>query len=196
MPYKQVLCGIYRITNLATQECYVGQSRNLKKRIADHFRLLRLNKHPNSRLQSAYNTYGLENFVGEIEIECETPEDLDMLEELFLSGEATFEAASAYNISSTAHAPMAGRKHSDEVRERIRMGRRAATYDYKSDEYRAKQSAAQINRYRSDPKALERLKFIVNNPDMSYAERGRRMGITTVSARKLALKYQHLKGTL
>ena len=196
MPYKIEIQGIYKIINKKTNQCYVGQSSNIKKRLSEHFRLLRLNKHPNKHLQNAYNKYGSENFVGEVEIECESFEDMDMLENLFINGEASFEEAVVYNIADFAKAPMRGKKHTEEARERIRLGRRATTFDYNDPDYLKKLSEAQLARYRRDPKFLARLKFIVENDHMTYAERGKLTGICTSSARKLFLKYAHLKGVL
>lgn len=194
MPYKINTCGLYKIVNKATGQCYVGQSQRIEKRIKEHFRLLRWNKHPNQHLQNAYNKYGSENFYGSIEVECSDLEDLDNLEEAFLQGRAWFTEPTVYNISDFAKAPMRGKTHSQEVRERIRFGRRAATFDYQSSEYRETLSKAQMARFHADPKFIERLKFILDNPDMSYAERARKVGRDTSSTRRLALKYQHLKG--
>lgn len=196
MPYKERICGIYKLVNKATGQCYVGQSRDLKKRIKEHFRLLRRNRHTNQLLQESFNQYGEENFYGEIEVQCETPEELDSLEEAFLQGQAWFDEPVVFNISDFAKAPMRGREHSEEVRQRIRLGRRAATFDYQSAEYRRTLSTAQMARRHSDPKFVAKLKFILENADMSYAQRAREVGSDTSSVRRLALKYQHLKGEL
>ena len=196
MPYKIDVCGIYKLVNKATGQCYVGQSQRAKKRIKEHFRLLRWNKHPNQHLQNAYNKYGAENFYGNIEIECVDPADLDSLEEAFLTKDAWFEEPTVYNISDFAKAPMRGKTHSEQIREKIRLGRRAATFDYKSLEYRATLSKAQMARYHQDPKFVEKLKFIIENGQMSYADRARHLGADTSAVRRLALKYQHLKGVL
>lgn len=194
MPYKINTCGIYKIVNKATGQCYVGQSQRVEKRIKEHFRLLRWNKHQNQHLQNSYNKYGAENFYGSIEVECSDLEDLDNLEEAFLQGRAWFTEPTVYNIADFAKAPMRGKTHSEEVKERIRFGRRATTFDYQSKEYRETLSKAQMARFHADPKFIERLRFILDNPDMSYAERARRVGKDTSSTRRLALKYQHLKG--
>jgi group I intron endonuclease len=196
MPYKIDICGIYKIVNRATGQCYVGQSQRVQKRIREHFRLLRLNKHPNQHLQNAYNKYGVENFSGGVEIECENVEQLDYLEESFLKGDAWFEEPNVYNIADFAKAPMRGKTHSEEVRQRIRLGRRATTFDYKSSEYRKTLSTAQMARFHRDPKFIAKLKFILDNGHMSYAERARQLGSDTSAVRRLALKYTHLKGSL
>jgi len=66
VPYAVDFCGIYRIVNKATNECYVGQSQRVKKRLREHFRLLSSNKHPNPRLQNSYNKYGSDSFSGDV----------------------------------------------------------------------------------------------------------------------------------
>ena len=196
MPYKVDVAGIYKIVNTVTGQCYVGQSQRAKKRIKEHFRLLRWNKHTNPHLQNAYNKYGGQAFYGEIEVECNDLSELDRLEEAFLQGDAWFDEPTVYNIADFAKAPMRGKQHSEEVRERIRLGRRATTFDYRSPEYKKTLSDAQLARYHSDPKYVAKLKFIVDNPEMSYAERARRLGANISAVRRLALKYNHLKGVL
>jgi group I intron endonuclease len=196
VPYKVDVCGIYKIVNSATGQCYVGQSQRMKKRIKEHFRLLRYNKHPNQHLQRAYNKYGAENFYGAIEVECVDLKELDSLEEAFLKKDAWFEEPTVYNIADFAKTPMRGKTHSEESLQRIRLGRRSTTFDYRSPEYRATLSKAQMARFHSDPKFIAKLKFILDNPQLSYAERARRLGADTSPVRKLALKYQHLKGVL
>jgi group I intron endonuclease len=192
MPYKIDVCGIYKLVNKVTGQCYVGQSQRVKKRIKEHFRLLRWNKHTNPHLQNAYNKYGAENFYGAIEVECNNLDELDHLENAFLCGDAWFDEPTVYNIADFAKAPMRGKTHSEEVKKRIRLGRRATTFNYKSSEYRQTLSKAQMARFHSDPKFIDKLKFVLENDHMSYAERARRLG----SVRRLALKYQHLKGVL
>lgn len=196
MPYKMDICGIYRIVNKNTGQCYVGQSRRVQKRIKEHFRLLRWGKHPNQRLQESFDQYGEESFYGAIEVQCETADELDSLEEAFLSGKAWFDEPTVLNISDAAKAPMRGRNHSEVVKERIRLGRRSTTFDYQSAEYRAVLSKAQLARHHADPKFLAKLKFILDNSDWSYAARARHLRADTSSVRRLALKYSHLKGAL
>ena len=196
MPYTQDHAGVYKIVNKATGQCYVGQSQRVKKRIKEHFRLLRWGKHNNSRLQHAYNKYGSDNFAGHVEVYCEDPKDLDVVENAFISGEAWFTEPIIYNIADFAKAPMRGKAHSEEARERIRVGRRATSFDYQSPEYRETLSKAQRKRFFSDPNFVAKVKFLIENDHMSYAERGRAVGADTSSARKLSLKYKHLKGVL
>lgn len=196
MPYTNHINAIYRIVNKQTGVCYVGQSQNVQKRLKEHFRMLRLGKHDNVHLQRAYRAYGEANFYSEVEVVCEETEDLDAIEEAFLSGDAFFDTPCVYNIAEFSKAPMRGKTHSPEVRARISVGRNKTTFDYSAPDFRAKLKEAQRKRLFSDPDFVARVKFIVENPHMSFAERGRVVGISTGVARRLALKYAHLKGTL
>lgn len=56
------MVGIYVIRNKVNDKVYIGQSWNIKSRLADHKRDLRKNKAGNIHLQRAYNKYGLDNF--------------------------------------------------------------------------------------------------------------------------------------
>lgn len=68
--------GIYKITNLINDKCYIGQSRNIEARIKKHFSDLEKNIHHSQYLQEDFNKYGKENFSFEI---LETINDLDLL---------------------------------------------------------------------------------------------------------------------
>ena len=57
-----IQCGIYRILNTINNKFYIGSSVNLRKRLYEHRRLLRLGKHENYHLQNAFTKYGEENF--------------------------------------------------------------------------------------------------------------------------------------
>ena len=196
MPYAHDIIGVYTLTNEAAGMCYVGQSQRVQKRIREHFRTLRLNKHSNPRLQNAYNKYGRDSFTSAIEVVCEDAADLDVVENAFISGDACFRFPTTYNIAEFAKAPMRGKTHSEETRQRIRAGRKNSTFDYASPEYRTTLALAQQERHLSSPVFVAKLKFILDNPDMSYAARGRIVGVDTGSVRKKALRYQYLKGTL
>lgn len=63
--------GIYKITNLINNKCYVGSSSNLNRRENDHFRLLKQGKSHSLLLQRAVNKYGIDNFKFEILDYCE-----------------------------------------------------------------------------------------------------------------------------
>lgn len=195
MPYAVDHIGIYKLVNLATNQCYVGQSQHVRKRIREHFRLLALNAHHNVKLQRSYNKYGPEVFTWSMEIECGSTEELDKLENAFLQGDAEFDEPAVFNIANEAKIPMRGKQHSEKTRAQISRVKRGRV-EHVTPEYRAKLKAAQQQRFFSDPKFLAKVKFLVENEGMTYAARGRALGIDTSNARKLAIKYRHLKGVL
>jgi group I intron endonuclease len=196
MPYAADYAGIYRVVDQTTATCYVGQSRRVKKRIAEHFRLLRHGRHPNHHLQAAYDRAGESAFQAEVEVACEDPKDLDLLEEAFLQGDAKFDLSpTLFNISSTARTPMEGRCHTEETRSRISFAKRGRR-EHVTPEYRAKLSAVRRAAALADPEFRRKVKFIAENPQLSYAERGRRLGTDTSTVRKLAMKYGSAKETL
>jgi len=196
MPYASDLHGVYRLVNDVTNQCYVGSSRRVRKRISEHLRLLRLDAHPNQRLQESFNRFGEASFSWDVEVTCEDPSDLASVEEAFLSGEASFSTPVYFNISHTAKAPMRGRRHTEETKSKISASKLQNNSYLQDPIYRQKLSLAQNKRLFSDKNFVERVRFLVDNPDLTYAERGRRLGMGTSAARKLALKYSHLRGKL
>ena len=68
-------CGIYKITNLITDECYVGQSVDVYKRWNDHCKCgLGIDTPPGNKLYKAIQEYGLDNFTFELLTECKQAE--------------------------------------------------------------------------------------------------------------------------
>ena len=79
-------CGIYKITNLTNQKCYIGQSVRIEKRWKDHKREA---FNPNSKqyeapLYRAFRKYGVSSFDFEILEEC-SPGCLDEKEVQYIS---------------------------------------------------------------------------------------------------------------
>lgn len=66
---KEIIVGIYKITNLLNNKCYVGQSRNIYRRWQSH-------RYANDSypLHAAMKKYGAKNFSFEILEECDTDE--------------------------------------------------------------------------------------------------------------------------
>lgn len=77
------MTGIYKITCLSNNKCYIGQSVSIKRRITTHKRELRTNTHYNQKLQRAYNKYGQNNFTYEI-LELCSKEKLNEREQFYI----------------------------------------------------------------------------------------------------------------
>lgn len=60
------IAGIYKITNNITGESYIGSSKNIKKRWANHKSPSQWASKPGMRLYQAFINYGLDNFKFEV----------------------------------------------------------------------------------------------------------------------------------
>ena len=77
-------CGIYKITNLITDDAYIGQSVDIYKRWCDHCKCgLGIDTPPGNKLYKAIQEYGLENFTFELLVEC-TQAELNDKERYFI----------------------------------------------------------------------------------------------------------------
>ena len=64
---KQVVCGIYKITNLLTEQCYIGQSVNIADRWKQHCKCgLGINTSSTNSLYNAMQKDGVWNFTFEL----------------------------------------------------------------------------------------------------------------------------------
>lgn len=77
--------GIYKITNIKTDECYIGQSTDIDKRWRDHIKCgLGIDTPVGNKLYKAMQEYGIENFTFELLTECPR-EELNEKEKYFIS---------------------------------------------------------------------------------------------------------------
>lgn len=68
---NKTTCGIYKITNLITDECYIGQAVDIYKRWCEHCKCgLGIDTPPGNKLYKAIQEYGLNNFTFEVIEEC------------------------------------------------------------------------------------------------------------------------------
>ena len=77
--------GIYKITNIITEQCYIGQALDIYRRWSQHAKCgLGIDTPPGNKLYKAIQEYGLENFTFEVLTECNSTE-LDEKEKYFIS---------------------------------------------------------------------------------------------------------------
>lgn len=144
------MVGIYKITNLINNKVYIGQSVNIKKRIADHKYELNANHHCNSHLQNSYNKYRKDAFEFNIICECEESE-LDELECYYIKYYDSTNRLNGYNKESGGSL----NKHiSEETRQNMRenrQGEKAHMFGKKhSEETKAKMRQIALGRVLSE----------------------------------------------
>lgn len=71
--------GIYKITNTINNKVYIGQSKNIYRRLTKHLSIARNGKYNHLHLYRAISKYGIGNFYVEVLEKC-TVKDLDKLE--------------------------------------------------------------------------------------------------------------------
>lgn len=82
---ENVVCGIYKITDLTTEQYYIGQSVDCGKRWADHIKAgLGIDNNGTNKLYKAMQAHGVENFTFELLESCER-KLLDEKEKFFIN---------------------------------------------------------------------------------------------------------------
>lgn len=82
---ENVICGIYKITDLTTEQYYIGQSVDCGKRWADHIKAgLGIDNNGTNKLYKAMQAHGVENFTFELLESCER-KLLDEKEKFFIN---------------------------------------------------------------------------------------------------------------
>ena len=77
------IIGVYKITNTITGDFYIGSSKDVKRRWANHKCLSKWNEHPNNPMYLDMQRYGVDKF--EFDILCEVePEHLKEKEQQFI----------------------------------------------------------------------------------------------------------------
>lgn len=66
------MIGIYKITNVLNQQCYIGQSVDIEARWSKHLSTYRLKSAPDYKIYRAMNKYGIENFTFEVIELCDS----------------------------------------------------------------------------------------------------------------------------
>lgn len=79
------VCGIYRITNIQTQQAYIGQARDIKDRFVEHIKCsLGIDTPGHNKLYTNTMKYGIDNFTFELLEQCPVDE-LDIKEKYWIS---------------------------------------------------------------------------------------------------------------
>jgi group I intron endonuclease len=90
--------GIYKITNITNNKCYVGSTKNFAKRWKQHIKELKNNSHHSIKLQRSFNKHGINNFSFEIVEEIPYEKNLIIEQENFWIKELNSKE-NGYNIT-------------------------------------------------------------------------------------------------
>ena len=108
--------GIYGIINKVNNLIYIGESNNIERRWDEHIDELNENSHCNYKLQTAWNTYGKDNFKFEILEEIQKIDNnhyKTIMQLIYLEGKYIDQYDSinkGYNIENTIEEVLSGRK--------------------------------------------------------------------------------------
>lgn len=72
---KEIIIGVYKITNTITNKYYIGYTKDIYKRFSGHRNTLKNGHHQNIILQRSYNKYTLQAFTFEILHQYDNIED-------------------------------------------------------------------------------------------------------------------------
>lgn len=109
--------GIYKIKCLGNGKIYIGSSYCIEKRYKNHIAKLRLNKHINKFLQSAYNKYGEQSFVLSVIEYCDV-NNLKDREQFWMDETKCFDRIIGFNACSKSDRPK-DYKHTKESKKKM-----------------------------------------------------------------------------
>lgn len=109
---------IYRITNMLTDDYYIGSAESFERRRWQHQYALKRNEHKNPRMQAAWNKYGPDAFVFEvIEVVPEGREAFDIENTYLMKCVGQHDC---YNVNTDAIGMRTGILHTDNTKAKIK----------------------------------------------------------------------------
>lgn len=112
---KNKIRGIYCIENLHNGKRYIGQSKDVFRRISHHKNLLKKHKHHNNYLQHAWDKYG-DNYFNFYLLESCDELEIDRLEKYYISLYDTTNESKGYNLESGGNI---GKHHSQRTIDKL-----------------------------------------------------------------------------
>lgn len=138
--------GLYKISCVANDYFYIGQSQSMTLRKRTHWSALRGGYHKNSRLQNCWNKYGEPSFLFETIQECNIDE-LCIEEQRLL--DLYFDLPNCMNLSNCSEVSMRGFKHSAETKAKISAANRGIKRGRPSATHRKRLSESNLGKKRS-----------------------------------------------
>lgn len=130
---KENIGYIYAIINEINGKVYIGQTKDIKKRLNNHRSTLKNNAHKNPHLQKSVNKYGIKNFTFEPLFEVPT-EELDVNERFYIAFFESMNPKKGYNKEN------GGNQNKNVSEETRRKMSKASKERWKDEGYRKKMS--------------------------------------------------------
>ena len=108
--------GVYVIQNVINNKKYIGSSISIKRRMSEHFRCLKKQRHPSLYFQRAFNKYNEDNFKPKCLLYCDKS-NLLFYEQRALDVYKPYNSNYGYNTCSKA-GNMLGFKFSEESKKK------------------------------------------------------------------------------
>lgn len=93
------IAGVYTVRNDATGQMYIGSTRNIRDRWAEHIKHLVANVHINPFLQASFTYYGISSFSFKIVELVDDKEERLAQEQYWLTWHAHYYPGQLFNIS-------------------------------------------------------------------------------------------------
>lgn len=153
--------GIYAITHIPSGRFYIGSSRDVIGRWADHQKRLNANNHHSIKLQSAWNKYGCQAFHFGILEECVATDRVAREQfwmdhtQCYINGFGFNMSASSFgsshpDISAKIAAALKGQKLSDERKAKISASHKGKIRGPHSEEHRQNLRKAHLGKTHSE----------------------------------------------
>lgn len=184
------LIGIYCITNIYTNQKYIGRSINIKKRFSKHKRLLRCNIHINKHLQNSWNFYKENTFDFKILLLAE-PDELERYEQKYLN---SLDYNSDFNICKSSTAPMYKRKHTEITKQKISNGNLGKKMSQSAKNAISKANSGSKRTEKQKSFISERRSYKLSNEDVKRIRKYSKEGLTSVQiANKYNVSSRHIR---
>ena len=116
---KQLIIGVYKISNIVSGRYYIGYSTNINKRFTVHRSKLKQNCHDNIFLQRAYNLDGEDKFNYEIIHICNSEEEAKTIELQYLNDLSIRDKIYNLNYNNSGGDLLTNHPDKDKIREKI-----------------------------------------------------------------------------
>ena len=97
------ISGVYKITNTATGDFYIGSSKNVKLRLACHKCASTWNEHPNNPMYLDMKKYGVDKFAFEIIAEVEVGKLKEAEQQFIETLKPTYNSCNAKGLDIERH---------------------------------------------------------------------------------------------